>query len=943
MRQIFRSWSHLLSATLLLAACASAPQQPAGGAAAGEAVRATAPTAQAPARSPAQAQLSRVASVEGITEYRLDNGLRVLLFPDASSPTATVNITYLVGSRHEAYGETGMAHLLEHLVFKGTPRYPNIPQELTARGASPNGTTWFDRTNYFETFTATDDNLEWALDLEADRMVNSFISGDDLASEMTVVRNEFESGENSPFRVLLERVMSTMYLWHNYGNSTIGARSDIENVPIERLQAFYRKYYQPDNAILVVAGRFEEDRALELVREKFGAIPRPDRTGDMRIWPTYTLDPVQDGERSVTLRRVGDVQIAAAGYHVAPGAHEDWAALDLLSFIMADAPTGRLYRDLVATRQATSVNALAFQLREPSPFIVFANVRATDPLDEAYATLTRVMDGLRNDPVTEAEVERAKAARMRNFELAFNSSQRIALELSEWAGTGDWRLMFIHRDRVERVTAEDVNRVISTYFVPSNRTTGRFVPTEAPVRARIPAAPDVPALVDSYRGREAVAAGEAFDPSPANIDRRTQRFTLANGIEIALLPKETRGDAVHAGVTLRFGTPDLLMGRTQVGAMTGAMLMRGTTERSRAEIREAFDALRTQASVSGTSSRAFAQVTTTRANLPEALRLAFEVLTRPAFDAAEFEQLKRERLAALEAQLTEPNAIASRVLARHGQPWPKGHPQYVPTIEEEIADINAVTLEDVKQYYAGMYGASSGTFTAVGAFDPAEIRPILEQQLATIEGKVAFERLANPFHPVPAANIDIETPDKANAVYLAAQPVAISELHDDYAAMVMADFMFGGGFLNSRLATRVRQTEGLSYGVGSSFGADPVDESGTFQVFAIYAPANRARLEAAIEEEIRKVLADGFTAAELEAAKSGWLQQATLQRSNDQALRVTINNNVFYGRTMEHQAAIERRVAALTVDQVNAAFRRHIDIDTMVRVKAGDFAAHRTE
>ncbi len=208
--------------------------------------------------------VTRGASVEGITEYQLDNGLRVLLFPDQSKQQITVNITYIVGSRHEAYGETGMAHLLEHLVFKGTPDHPDIPAELTEHGAFPNGTTWFDRTNYYETFPATEDNLIWALDLEADRMVNSFISGEDLESEMTVVRNEFESGENSPVGVLGKRLSSVAFAWHNYGNSTIGARADIENVPIERLQGFYRKYYQPDNAILVVAGRIDEARTLQL-------------------------------------------------------------------------------------------------------------------------------------------------------------------------------------------------------------------------------------------------------------------------------------------------------------------------------------------------------------------------------------------------------------------------------------------------------------------------------------------------------------------------------------------------------------------------------------------------------------------------------------------------------------------------------------------------------
>jgi zinc protease len=221
--------------------------------------------------------LTKVASVEGITEYSLPNGLRVLLFPDPSKPTTTVNITYMVGSRHEGYGETGMAHLLEHMVFKGTPRHPNVPQELTEHGAQPNGTTWLDRTNYFETFSATDTNLVWALDLEADRMVHSNIAKKDLESEFSVVRNEFESGENDPGSVLMERTISTAFLWHNYGKSTIGARSDIEQVPIGRLQAFYRKYYQPDNSMLVIAGKFDENRAMQLVREKFGRIPRPHR------------------------------------------------------------------------------------------------------------------------------------------------------------------------------------------------------------------------------------------------------------------------------------------------------------------------------------------------------------------------------------------------------------------------------------------------------------------------------------------------------------------------------------------------------------------------------------------------------------------------------------------------------------------------------------------
>src|SRR5262244_107838 len=295
--------------------------------------------------------VDRVTSVEGINEYRLQNGLRVLLFPDPSKATITVNITYLVGSMHENYGETGMAHLLEHMVFKGTPKHSDIPKELQDHGSRPNGTTSYDRTNYFETFQATDANLEWALDLEADRMVNSFIAKKDLDSEMTVVRNEFEMGENEPESILQERVMSTAYLWHNYGKSTIGARADIEKVPIENLQTFYHKYYQPDNAVLLVAGNFDEAKTLDYINQYFSPIPKPARV----LPPTYTEEPVQDGERLVTLRRVGDVQGVCVVYHIPSGPHPDAAALAILAHVLGNAPSGRLYKAMVETKKASFV------------------------------------------------------------------------------------------------------------------------------------------------------------------------------------------------------------------------------------------------------------------------------------------------------------------------------------------------------------------------------------------------------------------------------------------------------------------------------------------------------------------------------------------------------------------------------------------------------------
>lgn len=881
---------------------------------------------------------TKVATVEGITEYVFPNGLRVLLFPDETKPMITVNVTYFVGSRHESYGETGMAHLLEHLLFKGTPNHPNIPQELTERGARPNGTTWFDRTNYFETFPASEDNLRWALELEADRMVNSFVSAEDLASEMTVVRNEFESGENSPGRVLMERTLATAYLWHNYGKSTIGARSDIENVPIERLRAFYRRYYQPDNAMLVVAGKFDEAKALEMIQETFGKIPRPERTDETRIYPTYTREPTQDGERQVTLRRVGDVQMINVAYHVPPGSHEDFAAISILAHVMGNAPSGRLYKALVEPKLATSAGAFGYQLREPGMLIFSATLRKEDSIEATRDVMLKTIEEAPTTEFTEEEVERARASLLRNWELAYNSTERVALELSEWAAMGDWRLMYIHRDRLKKVTPADVQRVAAAYLKPANRTLGMFIPTEQPDRAEIPEAPDIRALVEGYTGSTEVAEGEAFEPTPENIEARTIRFTLDSGLKIALMPKRTRGRTVVAQLTFRHGSEEALMNKGAAPGMAGAMLMRGTKNRSRQQIQDELSRLKAQANVSGGATSAGAYIETTRENFVDVLRLVAEVLREPAFDPTEFEQLKRQQLAALESQRSEPIARAISTFSAHLNPRPAGHPLRTNTIEESIAEVEAVTLEDVKNFYESFYGGSHGEIAVVGDFDPDEIRALLTELFGDWKSPQPFQRIASTYQEVEPKSFTIETPDKANAVFLAGMTFPMRDDDPDYPAMVLGNYMLGGGFLNSRLAVRIRQKDGLSYGVGSSFSAGATDRVGQWLANAIYAPQNAERLEAAFREEIERVLREGFTAEEVEAAKQGLLQSRHLSRAQDGSLARMLANGLYLDRTMQHDAELDEKIRALTPEQIHAALRRHLDLNKMTFVKAGDFA-----
>ncbi len=879
--------------------------------------------------------IQKVTSVEGITEYRLPNGLKVLLIPDQTKQTITVNITYLVGSRHENYGETGMAHLLEHLVFKGTPRHPNIPAELTSHGARPNGTTSFDRTNYFETFAASDENLNRALDLEADRMVNSYIAKKDLVSEFSVVRNEMESGENRPFGVLYQKTLAAAYQWHNYGKTVIGARSDVENVPIDRLQAFYRNYYQPDNSVLLVAGKFDEAKTLGLIQKYFGAIPKPTRA----LQANYTIEPVQDGERQVTIRRVGDTQIVMAGYHVPSGAHPDAAAIDILTTILADTPSGRLYKNLVETKKASSVGGFGFSLKEPSYNLFLAEFRKENSLDAVRDTMLETIENAAKTAPTKEEVERARTSLLKDIELSLNDSNRVGLELSEYIAQGDWRLFFLNRDRLRKATAEDVKRVAETYLKQSNRTLGVFVPTVKPDRAEIPNIKDadVAMMVKDYKGDALVAAGEVFDPSPVNIESRVKRMKVG-GLDVALLPKETRGDTVVANMILRFGDEKSLMNRAVAAQFAGQLLQRGTMKRTRQQIQDEFDRLKARVFVFGGATSANVFIETTRQNLPAVMRLVNEILREPAFPQTEFDLIKQETLTQIESQRSEPGQIAGNELSRHFNIYPKGHPFYVGTIDEDIAGINAVTLDDAKKFYKDFYGASNGQLTVVGDFDEKEISALTQELFGNWKSPTTFTRIKSEYRAVAPLVKSLETPDKANAVMTARLNVKIRDDNPDYPALVLGNYMLGGGFLNSRLAVRIRQKEGLSYGVGSRISASSLDETGSFGANAIYAPENAEKLDAAFKDELAKLLKDGFTAEEIEAAKSGWLQQQQLSRAQDRELSGRLNNYLFLNRTIAWDADFESKIKALTPAQINAAMRKYMTPENISIVKAGDFA-----
>lgn len=905
----------------------------AGGVASGVALAQDGKAAVAAPGSPAWAA-APVTTVEGISEYRLPNGLRVLLFPDESASNVTVNMTFFVGSRHEGRGEKGMAHLLEHMVFKGTPDHPDVWKALQDRGAQFNGTTWTDRTNYYETLVATDENLEFALRLEADRAVNSLIAPDALAKEFSVVRNEFEMGENNPTQIMMKNLAAKAYTWHPYGNSTIGNRSDIERVPADNLRKFYKHYYRPSNAMLVVAGKFDPQKTLGLIHKYYAPLTNPPEP----IVDTYTEEPTQDGPRFFTVKREGSQASVGFFYHTPAAGVQESAAVDLLADVLGDRPSGRLYKALVEPGLAATVSCFGLSMAERGSLMVLMSLKEGQDPQVAHDKAREVLEGLASNPITDAEVERAKTDSLRNYKILLSDSNEVGVALTDAAASGDWRLLFLSRDWTKAVTAADVNKAAKTYLIENNRTSGMFIPTKNPVRAEIPSRPDVPSLVKDYQGSEQISRGEAFEATPENIEQRTQRVKLADNIDAAFITKENRGDKVNATITIRFGTEKALAGKQTAASLAGQMLRRGAAGLSFQQINDTIDKAQSQLGVGGGAGVMSAGITSDRANIASMIELATKMLRQPDFPAAEFETLKKERIAGIEAQLAQPGALAQNAMQRTmGASFGKDSFFYVRTLQEQLDEIKATTLDDVKNFYTTYMAPAKVEIAVVGDFDQAAVTSSLQSMFTGWKSTQPYEKIIRPVASVPGGLQKIDTPDKPNAILLVSTAFEADDAEPQSVALEMANYILGGS-ANSRVLDRLRQRDGLSYGAGSfiSIPTKGLGRFATLSLFAQCASPNALKALSAMKEEMQKWVAEGVTQEELDKAKEAWKLEYLGGLADDGNVAGMLSSNLYTGRTMQWDIDQLKEMQKLTVAQVNDAIKQRFSGAQFVEVIAGD-------
>ena len=875
---------------------------------------------QAPSRT-ADASLTT-----GVRETRLPNGLRVLTKEVRSAPVVSFGIWYQVGSRNEHNGITGISHLLEHMMFKGTQRYRlgEIARTLFLNGASFNANTFYDWTSYFETLAA--DRLSLAIELEADRMFNSRIDKADLDSEMTVVRSELEGGENDPETLLRQAVTAAAIQAHPYHWPVIGWRSDVEQMPREALREYYRAHYGPNNATVVIVGDFETTRALDLVTKHFGSI-QPIAAPP----PVYTTEPEQRGERRIVVNQAGALPIVTLAYKVPAASHPDFYALDVLGTVLGEGRTGRLYQALVETELASSVDAGAPSLRDPFLFYVTATARPGVSAPKLEAAMLDEIERIKTAPITAEELARATRRIESSFAYQTESVTAQARELGYWAMVADWRYLATYMDRIRALTPEAVQTVANRYFLTDKLTVGHFVPSLAEP-SPAPPVREAAARVEKP-GRDARAIPIPAPSKPAPVDRRITRFTLANGITL-VVQENPASSTLALRASLPAGHALDPQGKSGLASLTAAMLTRGTETRTGLEFATQLEDVGASLSASAEPLATMISGRAESHDFDRLMDLLAEMLRRPVFSATELGRLKGEALAQIAQARDDPDSAAEREFGR--AIYPAGHALRPPTFDEAEEAIRQITREDLVGFHDHQYGPDGLILVLAGNLTADQVRQAVETRLG------AWPR--NPLsEPPPTLDVPLQTaavrslvplPDKSQTAILWGHAGGLRRSDPDfYAAQIMNMVLGGGGALNSRLGTVIRDELGLAYTVESFFDAGWYP--GPFAVALGTNPGNAKQAIETMLREVRRLRERGISRRERDEAVAYLTGRFPLRLETNSGMADVLWAMEFYRLGADYLDRYGDYYRAVTLAQANDAAMKHLHPDRGTLVVAG--------
>lgn len=857
----------------------------------------------------------------GIKEYKMtSNNLRVLLKKDKSAPVATFMVTYEVGSRNEAIGYTGSTHLLEHLMFKGSRKFNttkgnSVFQTLQSLGARMNATTWLDRTNYFAVLPS--EHLESLIEIEADRMRNAWIKEEDRQSEMTVVRNEFERGQNSPSGVLDEHIWATAYHAHPYHHSTIGWKEDIENVSIERLKEFYDTFYWPNNATAIAIGDFEEKDALAMIKKHFGKI----RKSTKPIPEVYTAEPEQEGIRTVTLKRAGQQGIVGVAHKTPSATNKDAAAFMVLSSILSSGKNSRFYKNITDKGLTTSIYIWDSLFKDPGLFTVYANLSPDVKHKTVESLIIQEYEKIKTDGVTEAEVKKAQAQLVAAMKFSQDGSYAIASGLNEAIASGDWTLYTTYSEKIKNVTKEDVQRVVVEYFKEDLSTVGYFIPKNKGAQGEraITSAKELEKIKKKYitGAEEESLSSKIVQSEPIS---GVRLFSLERGSGVVTMQGSFLGGDVYSNENRR------------VSDMVASMLDQGTKNMSKFEISEKLESVGARLNFFNGQAR----VGFSGKFLEEDTEMVFEIMAdqikNPLFSEQELEKVKKRAIAGYKRskESTRGNAMNNMLEAFYG----KDHQNSPTNPDQAIEDIKKITAQNLEEYHRKNYGTGSMVIVVVGDIKHQELEKMVKESFGGWKKSPLNTKKEERVASKKAGKVYLTMQDKTSTDFLVGTALEIDRYHPDYLPLYLGTHTLGGNF-SARLMQTVRVKEGLTYGINSSLSGFGNGNDGYWMVGGTFAPQLLSKGESSTLREVKLWLEKGITQKELDVTKSTLTGGFQVGFDTTGGLASGILSAVVTHNSLEYLDSYPEQVKKITLDQVNEAIKKYITLDGLYRVAAG--------
>ncbi len=895
---------------------------------------------------PTHPQFKFIRQSGDLLEYELlSNGLKVLLQEDHSSPVVTVMVTYLVGSRHESNGRRGSAHLLEHMMFKGTARYQKqkgtaIAAVLQRVGAHMNASTWTDGTNYYETLPS--DQLDLALDIESDRMRGSLYREEDLSSEMHVGHSELEKIENSPFAMMDQALWQAAFTRHPYHFPVIGWRKDIENTHAADLKQFYDTYYWPNNAYLAVIGSYPPESILDKIAgyfEKIKASPAP-------IPPMPLIEPDQISQRHTEIRREDRIESVVTAHKAPAVTHSDTPALDVLGLILTNGKTSRLYRDLINTALVVDVRSEASKSHDPGLFMTQALLSPGVTHDEVREHILKAYAEIRQHGITVDELYRAKKQLETHTLFSRDGSYAIAQELSGLIAAGDWTLFSHYLDKIRALKVEDIQHAAQTYLNDARMTTAYLISKNPASREETPAVEKNPYSTSrsvteeellkqtADLSQKALKAEQNRKAPAVNPDQPlSERVSVSDIHGIRVLTVKTQVPEVVTITGSLEGTGQAYSANPVLPELVGHMLDEGTKRRNKFEIARLLESRGAQIAFQVAHKKTGFKAHCLAEDVPLVMELISEQLRIPLFDPNEFEKQKQRLEVDITHNRSSTSAQAESALSR--LIYPPAHPYYEPTFEVQLEALKKTTREDLVRFHETHYSPKNMILVAAGDIDARFFNEVVENVMKNwpvnkvpILPQPAQVVLSEPKKTV----IPIPEKSKFDVFFGHALPLRYGE--PLYHAAAIANFILGGDF-SSRLSTKVRDEYGLTYSIYSELSGLDRQTEGHWQISMILNPKFLDRgIEAALQE-IQVFKDHGTTAKELAENKTTLkgLYKVSLSTTDGIATRLLTNEELQLPLTqLDLYPAV---IDAVTLDQVREAIEKYFHPEKLQIAVAG--------